>query len=326
MTMVLPANPDSAATVTREALEARLAAVQRNISQPLAGIFGPDSISWRVNRESALFLGAGRAALLQLAHPWVAAALDQHSSLLQNPIARFHNTFRVVFTMSFGSTPQAMTAARSLHHLHTRISGNLTESVAGYANGSSYEANHIPALRWVFATLVESAVIAYESVLLPLTDAERKAYYAESKMLAALFGIPSDALPPDWHSFKTYIAEMCQSRALGVSERSVYMAHRLLAGSGSWVIPPRWYRALTAEWMPPRFRVEFGLIYGPVDELSAMRAYRWLPKLYKKLPPAIRFVGPYHEAQARLALRETGFLARRSNQFWIGEPRLPFNE
>lgn len=319
-----PANSDTGVSV--DDFEACLAAVERNSSPPLAGVFGPDSVSWRVNRESALFLGAGRAALLQLAHPWVAAALDQHSSLLQNPIARFHNTFRVVFTMSFGSAPQALAAARSLHHLHIRIRGNLPASVAGYPKGSPYEANQIPALRWVFATLVESAVIAYESVLPPLTDAERAAYYTESKTLAALFGIPADALPPDWRSFKAYIAGICQSQALGVSERSLYMAHRLLAGAGSWVIPPRWYRALTAEWMPPRFRVEFGLTYGPVDELSATRAHRWLPKLYKKLPPAIRFVGPYHEAQARLAHRHTGFLTHRSNQFWIGEPRLPFNE
>jgi len=53
----------------------------------MEGIFGAESVSWRINCESALFLGAGRAALLQLAHPWVAAALDQHSSLLQTHCA-----------------------------------------------------------------------------------------------------------------------------------------------------------------------------------------------------------------------------------------------
>src|SRR5258708_3034579 len=153
-----PPVPANAATEASQAdFEVRLADVERNISQPLAGIFGPDSICWKVNRESALFLGAGLAALLQLAHPWVAAALDQHSSLLQNPIARFHNTFRVVFTMSFGSTSQALAAARSLHQLHTKIRGNLPASVAGYAEGSPYDASQIPALRWVYATLVESA-------------------------------------------------------------------------------------------------------------------------------------------------------------------------
>jgi hypothetical protein len=104
------------------------------------------------------------------------------------------------------------------------------------------------------------------------------------------------------------------------------MALRLLAGSGSWLHVPHWYRALTTEWMPPRFRVEFGLKFGVVEQESSRRARFWLPKLYGKLPSAIRFVGPYHEAQARLALRPPGLLTRRSNKFWIGELQLPFNE
>jgi uncharacterized protein (DUF2236 family) len=57
------------------------------------GFFGPGSVSWQVNRESAVFLAAGRAALLQLAHPWVASALAQHSSLLHDAVGRFHPRF-----------------------------------------------------------------------------------------------------------------------------------------------------------------------------------------------------------------------------------------
>ena len=101
------ASATRATEVTRDDLERLIAVVQLQVSRPSEGIFGAQSISWKINRESALFLGAGRAALLQLAHPWVVAALDQHSSLLANPIARFHNTFRVVFTMIFGSADQA---------------------------------------------------------------------------------------------------------------------------------------------------------------------------------------------------------------------------
>jgi uncharacterized protein (DUF2236 family) len=57
------------------------------------GIFGPASLTWRVDREAAIFLGAGRALLLQLAHPWVAAAITEHSRTLADPIGRFHRTF-----------------------------------------------------------------------------------------------------------------------------------------------------------------------------------------------------------------------------------------
>src|SRR6478672_2180811 len=109
--------------VSREDISQLWAAVADRTSDSRSGIFGPSSISWKINRESALFLGAGRAALLQLAHPWVAAALDQHSNLRADPLGRFHNTFRVLFTMIFGTLEQALAASRHLYQLHTSIQG-----------------------------------------------------------------------------------------------------------------------------------------------------------------------------------------------------------
>ena len=314
------------AEVTRADCESLIADVQQQVARPIEGVFGAESITWNINRESALFLGAGRAALLQLAHPWVAAALDQHSSVMEKPIARFHNTFRVVFTMIFGSADQAFRAARSLHLRHTRIRGNIPKAVTRYAAGSAYEANTTHALRWVFATLVESAVIAYECVLPPLNDAKRDAYYIEAKTLAKLFGLSDDALPQNWRAFKRYVEEMCQSPELGVNDMSRAMAHRLLAGSGSWLLIPRWYRALTAQWLPPRFVAEFELQFCSTEQERASRVQRWLPPVYRNLPPALRFIGPYHEAQARVANHAPDFVTRRSNRFWIGEARLPFCE
>jgi uncharacterized protein (DUF2236 family) len=68
----------------------------------IEGVFGPASLTWRVDREAAVFLGAGRALLLQWAHPWVAAAIAEHSRTFAEPIARFHQTFNTVFTMVRG--------------------------------------------------------------------------------------------------------------------------------------------------------------------------------------------------------------------------------
>jgi len=318
----LDSNP--AEFVTQHDSEQRIGAVMRRAAGADAGIFGPDSVTWLINRESALFLGAARAALLQLAHPWVAAALAEHSTVLNRPIARFHNTFRIVFTMIFGTLAQATAAARHLYVLHTRIRGEMPEPVAAYARGSHYEANEVAALRWVYATLVESAVIAYESVMPPLTSAQREQYYAESRTLAGLFGIPEEALPQSWDTFAEYNRTMHGSDALGVSPGAQAIAHNLLAGAGSWIHPPHWYRALTAAWMPPRFREEFGLEFGAEDQSAAAQALRLLPRVYRRLPAAVRFAGPWREAQARLTGRPVGLLTGWSNRFWIGEQRLPF--
>ena len=288
-----------------------------------AGVFGPDSMMWRVHREAGLFLGAGRAALLQLAHPWVAQAIQDHSKVMDRPIVRFHNTFRVVYAMIFGSLDQALRAARNLHMLHTRIAGEMREGVTVYRQGSQYQANEIAALRWVYATLMETAVLAYETVLGPMSAADREAYYAETKTLAALFGLPAEALPADWNAFQAYCRGMETSDVLGVSERARAMGQNLLAGAGSWLKPPHWYRALTAAWMPERLRLAFGLPFADEELFAVKRARRILPGVYRRLPKVVRYVGPWHEAQARLAGCGVSWATRASNRFWIGQEKLP---
>jgi uncharacterized protein (DUF2236 family) len=322
--MEASANRGEPQYVSRAESESLIAALETPVADPRAGLFGPASASWKVNRESALFLGAGRAALLQLAHPWVATALEQHSTLMDRPIARFHSTFRIVFTMIFGSLGQATRAAHHLYEVHTHIEGGMAEDVGRWPRGSHYQANEIAALRWVFATLIESAVLAYEAVLPPLTPGELAAFYGDSMRLAGLFGLAPDALPQDWKSFLIYCREMEQSDALGVSDAARRMGQNLLRGAGSWLKPPHWYRALTTAWMPERFRREFHLAFGVDEERAVAAARERLPRYYRRLPANIRFVGPWHEAQARLANRAAGHLIRLSNRFWIGGPTMPF--
>src|SRR4051794_24355491 len=105
--------------VTACDLERSLTFVQESAAGAAEGVFGGESTIWKVDREAAVFLGAGRALLLQLAHPWVATAIADHSSALADPIGRFHRTFDVVFTMVFGSLDQALHMSRRLHRRHS---------------------------------------------------------------------------------------------------------------------------------------------------------------------------------------------------------------
>jgi uncharacterized protein (DUF2236 family) len=292
-----------------------IAALERLPGEPGHGFFGPASVSWKVNRESAVFLGAGRAALLQLAHPWVATALAQHSNLLNDAIGRFHSTFRVLYTMLFGTRSQAVEAAKRLYRLHTGIRGELP-------SGEHYEANEVAALRWVYATLVESAILAYEFVFPPLTLSERGQYYAESKRMAALFGISAEALPKDWTEFLRYTEKMLASPQLSVDAGALALGRSVMSGAGTWLRPPHWYRALTTYWMPERLRTAFALPFGEPEEEAVHWTRRWLPRLYLSLPGALRYVGPFHEASARLRSQPPGILTRKSNSFWMGQSRL----
>src|SRR5580698_1983224 len=118
--------------VSASDLEQLLSGLKDSVAKPREGLFPPDSISWKINRESALFLAAGRAALLQLAHPWVATTIAEHSRTLNDPIGRFQQAFRVMFTMVFGTVEQACQAAQRLHRRHQTIRGTLPQTTARF--------------------------------------------------------------------------------------------------------------------------------------------------------------------------------------------------
>jgi uncharacterized protein (DUF2236 family) len=310
-------------TISVDAFERELEAVRASAASPNAGVFGPASVTWRIDRESAVFLGAGRALLLQLAHPWVAAAIAEHSHAIADPIGRFHRTFNTVFTMVFGTLDQALSTARRLHGRHAQVTGAMPAAAGPFAAGSRYAANESAALRWVHATLVETALLAHNLVCPPLTGGEREQYWAEARLFAALFGLKPADLPRDWQSFAAYTDEMTRSNALTVSDAAREIANQLFCGAATQRRTPAWYRALTAEMLPPRLRAEFGFVHGQRERESADRALLWLRRVYPMLPAALRTVGPYQEAIARLSGRSRpGLTTQLVNQFWIGRSRM----
>ena len=309
--------------VSANDLEAALDQVRANAVGPVAGVFGPSSITWQIDREAVVFLGAGRALLLQLAHPWVAAAIAEHSKTFADPIGRFHRTFDIVFTMVFGSLDRALLSSRQLHRRHSMIVGEMPGTVGPFAAGSRYCANDIPSLRWVHATLVESALMAYELVLPPFSAEERERYWAESRLFGALFGLTADDLPADWSGFMAYTATMTQSETLTVSAAAREIATQIFAGARPWLRPPRWYRALTARMLPERLRVGFGLELDERDVRSADNALSWIRRVYPRLPDRLRTVGPYQEARARLRGEpQPDWMTRCLNRAWIGRPQM----
>jgi uncharacterized protein (DUF2236 family) len=288
---------------------------------PVEGLLGPGSVTWRIDREAAVFLGAGRALLLQLAHPWVAAAIAQHSPALEDPIGRFHRTFSVIFTMVFGSVMEAIAAAHRLHRRHAAISGVLPAAAGPFPAGSRYLANEAAALQWVHATLVESAVAAHDLVLPPLRSDDRERYWTESRLLGALFGLRPARQPSDWASFMAGNEAMWRSDVLTVTPAARTIASRLLAGTRRLPVPA-WYRALTARLLPERLRADFGLPYGEAEARATDRALRWLRRAYPSLPAPLRHVGPYREARRRLKGQPPDLATRALNRIWIGQPRM----
>ena len=309
--------------LSEDDFENSLAAVRAAAAGPIKGLFGPESLTWRVDREAAIFLGAGRALLLQLAHPWVAAAISEHSKTFADPIGRFHRTFNTTFTMVFGTLDQALAASRRLHRRHAVVTGTLPQAAGRFEAGSSYSANEASALQWVHATLVETALLTHDLVLPALTNSERERYWAEARLYAALFGIRQADLPADWASFTAYTEAMSRSDSLAVSPAARDIAEQIFSGRTTGLRVPKWYRALTAHMLPERLREEFGFDFGEREARHMNLALKWIRRVYPRLPLRLRAVGPYQEALARLqGDRQPDLTVRWLNRLWIGRPMM----
>src|SRR5207253_10720695 len=88
-----------------------------------SALYPEGSITRRVNRENVLLLGGGRALLMQLAHPKVAAGVDEHSDFRTRPIRRLRRTIRMTMAVVFGDRDTAIAAARPVNHAHGRVRG-----------------------------------------------------------------------------------------------------------------------------------------------------------------------------------------------------------
>jgi uncharacterized protein (DUF2236 family) len=278
-------------------LDAELERLERSCADGRAGLFGPDSEVWAVNRHAAIFLGAGRAALLQLAHPWVAQAIHDHSHVGRDPLGRFQRTFLNTGHMVFGDLEHALRASRRVHRVHDAITGR----VAG--GGGEYRAHDIDALLWVHSTLWETSIHTYERVvgLLPAERVER--YYRETARFAALFGIPERALPPSWNAFLAYNRSMWSS--LEVTPVAREIAQNLLRPRVRGVRRlVRWYTDVTAWLLPPRLRAGFGLPEPTAARARELeRALARIRRIERRLPARLRYVPAYVEAQRRCAGR-----------------------
>jgi uncharacterized protein (DUF2236 family) len=305
--------------VDTAALEAGLAQLGRTLPDTQAGLFGPGSKLWEVNRHSVIFLGGGRAALLQLAHPHVAQAIADHSRSLEDPLGRFQRTFANVFDMVYGPADRAFAAARRVHRVHTGIRGRLDEPAGSRPRGEAYAANAPAALAWVHATLWETSVQVFEAAVRPLGTDEKERYYAETRRFAALFGLGEAHLPGTWSEFLAYNRAMWESDALVVTDTARAIAHALFRPPVAGLAPlMRWYRGFVGASLPERVRRGFGL---PGDARRHARDWRWLRALEPRLPRRLRFLPPYVAATRRLAGHtEFDWLGRQLGWVFVGRP------
>lgn len=301
--------------VSRDQLEAGLARARALCPDPATGLYGPDSVSWEVNREVVQLWGGGRAILMQLAHPFVAHGVDQHSRTRTDARGRFQRTFAGVFAMAFGDLDHAFRAARRVHAIHSRVHGTIDEDVGRWARGAPYHANDAAALFWVHATLVDTSIAVREALFGRLDAYRVERFYQEQKRFAYLFGIPDAAIPVDYAAFRAYMERMLGSGELGVGRPARELAGFVLAAPNPALAPVMdWYRVVTAGLLPPPLRADYGLRFGRLERALYRASIAGMRPTVRALPRQLRYFPGYLEAELRLGLRRPRRLGRLADR------------
>ena len=314
--------------ISEEQFQERLEAVRARVEHAEVGLYGEGSMVWEVSKHGALFVGAWRAVLLQLAHPWVANAIADHSKTMKDPIGRFHGTFRNMFTMVFGDLTKVMRVANGLHRMHGTITGEMHETTGRYEKGSAYQANEVDAMFWVQATLWEGSVRCYELLVGPLSDEQKEQYYQEGKWTAYLFGIPEEAMPETWVDFLDYFERTLESDLLAVGdlgrEISAYLfkLDRLFWAKPLLPFAKRWTSVLLPEHLAKAFNLP-----EPTERArrAVAREFRVMGWVYRCMPRRCKFAPTYFEAKARIAGRKKlDWLTQLANKLVLGRRELVF--
>ncbi len=289
------------AVVSRAVLEVSLADLRSRVSDPREGILGPRSRAWTLGADLGLFIGGGRAALLQLAHPKVAYAIEQHSLTRTDVVGRFRRTFHNVFAMLFGDLEQAFTAARRVHTVHTQVHGRIPDAIGRWPAGTEYHANDPESLCWVHATLVDTTIKLHELLHGELPRAVKDDYIRELHRFAALFGIPPAMLPQSWAEHTAYMDEMLGSDLIAVAPCARAMAGFLVGRGGrderAQPALGRITEAVTHALLPGHLAEQFGLRGAPRRTRAGLAAFA---TVYRRLPSAAIRVPARTEAQHRL--------------------------
>jgi uncharacterized protein (DUF2236 family) len=164
------------------------------------GLFGPDSVTWRIHQDSSMLVGGLRALLLQTMHPLAMAGVADHSNFREDAMGRLARTSAYVGVTTYGSRSQAEQAIAQVRRVHQQVVGVAPD-------GRPYAANDPHLLTWVHHTLVDSFLRSYRRYgghTLSRADADR--YVDEMAVMCELWQAESAARSVD--ELRTYFTDI----------------------------------------------------------------------------------------------------------------------
>jgi uncharacterized protein (DUF2236 family) len=265
------------------------------------GLFGPESVTWRIHADPVMGLGGLRALLLQALHPLAMTGVAQHSDFRRDPWGRLVRTARFIGATTYGTTDEALDAAARVRRVHSTVRG------IDPVTGAAYSADDPELLLWVHCSLVDSLLTTYRRCGGPLRRGDGDAYVAEQVRMAPLVGLDAGAAPASEAELRQYFGDVRPQLRLTAEARraALFVLQPPMPGwvglftpaRPTWVgvtglafaLLPRWARRMYG---PPGTRGIVGIV---PTEPAASVAGRALRAGLLAVPPELRH-GPHYKA------------------------------
>jgi uncharacterized protein (DUF2236 family) len=179
------------------------------------GLFGPNSVVWRVNRDRCFPLAGIRSLMVQALHPLAMAGVAEHSTWKRDPFGRLAATSSYLLTTTYGDTASALAAAAWVRKIHVHVRGTDPET------GLHYSAEDPALLLWVHAGMVDSVVDVVQRYGRPIDAADADRYVAEMVRFAEIVGVPREDVPATVRSLREYLESVELRRATPAAREAI---------------------------------------------------------------------------------------------------------
>ncbi len=249
-----------------------------DFDQPIGdpGLFGPDSITWKLHADFPGMMAGGICALMmQTLHPQALAGVWDYSNFREDIIGRLRRTTSFVAATTYAPSGAAQKLIDRVQAIHRRVHGTT-------ADGRAYSAQDPDLLTWVHCTEMWSFVQGYQryrGIHLPEPVLDR--YFDETRRIAEALGARN--VPASNRAVEDYFRSV--QAQLEFSQRSAEVldvlahirlpiptggvARQVFLGAGAALLPP-WAHSLLKRSRLQRLR-----------DLSAARSLHTLAPLFR---------------------------------------------
>jgi uncharacterized protein (DUF2236 family) len=183
------------------------------------------SVARRVHGDRAVGLLYGqRALLIGALEPLTYTGTMLSTRSADRPFERLARTAKIQETIFLGTRAEADEELAKVHRLHTRINGTLPEAAGKFPAGTRYSAFDPELMLWTLAVIADSGREMYETMVRPLSEAEREDLWQDYLRFGELFGMPRDVAPASHREFEAWLEERLSSPDLQATEHGLEMA------------------------------------------------------------------------------------------------------